>query len=95
MKSVSVSHLKARLSRYLREVKRGGEVQIVERGVPIARIVGLKGVADGGRRQRLIEAGVLSPGKGGLAELLRRSPPIVVPGVDLRGALDEDREDRF
>lgn len=37
MTTASVSALKANLSRYLRHVRRGGEVQILDRGVPVAR----------------------------------------------------------
>jgi prevent-host-death family protein len=43
MTTVSVSELKAHLSRYLREVRRGGEVQVLDRGRPVA---GLTGVSD-------------------------------------------------
>ncbi len=39
MTTVSISDLKANLSRYLREVRRGGEVQVLDRGAPIARLV--------------------------------------------------------
>lgn len=39
MPTVSVSHLKSRLSQYLALVKEGGEVLVTERGRPIARLV--------------------------------------------------------
>lgn len=39
MTTVSVSHLKSRLSQYLAIVKEGGEVLVTERGTPIARLV--------------------------------------------------------
>jgi prevent-host-death family protein len=39
MTTVSVSHLKSRLSQYLAMVKEGGEVLVTERGRPIARLV--------------------------------------------------------
>ena len=39
MSTVSISELKANLSRYLREVRRGGEVQVLDRGAPVARLV--------------------------------------------------------
>jgi antitoxin (DNA-binding transcriptional repressor) of toxin-antitoxin stability system len=39
MLSVSVTELKARLSHYLREVRLGGEVLVLDRGVPVARLV--------------------------------------------------------
>lgn len=58
MVSIGVRHLKANLSRYLREAQAGVEIQITEHGRPIATIVGLapkpdvawarKWVAEGG-----------------------------------------------
>src|SRR2546421_3022363 len=41
MRSVNVATLKNRLSHYLREVRRGEEILIRDRNVPIARIVPL------------------------------------------------------
>ncbi len=95
MKAVPVSELKAELSRHLRYVRRGGEVQILERGVPIARLVGLQGVAhdDSGRLVRLVRGGVLRPGSGEKIHVLDE-PPLTLPGARLSEALDEDRGDR-
>jgi prevent-host-death family protein len=95
MRVVSVSELKAHLSRYLREVRRGGEVQVLDRGVPVARLVGLGAgeLRDDGRRARLIRAGILRPGAGGAARLLRQRP-LSLPGAELSAALDEERGDR-
>lgn len=93
MKTVSVSELKAELSRYLRAVRRGGEVQILERGVPIARLVGMtSGSPDDERIARLVSAGILKQGSGDARAVLAR-PPLAV-GADVSGALAEDREDR-
>ena len=39
MKRVKIAELKDQLSRHLREVERGGEVEVTDRGRPIARIV--------------------------------------------------------
>jgi prevent-host-death family protein len=93
MRVASVSELKANLSRFLREVKRGGEIQIVERGTPIARVVALlPGEARGAeRRTRLIQAGALRPGRGSAASILRAAPLV---GVDMGGAQNEERADR-
>ncbi len=41
MRRVSVTDLKNRLSEYLRLVKRGETVEIMERSIPIARIEGI------------------------------------------------------
>jgi prevent-host-death family protein len=96
MTRVSITELKAQLSRYLREVRRGGEVQILDRGVPVARITR---VACSGpdreqqRRQRLVEAGIVRPGAGGMSSVLER-PPLEL-AADLSAALVEERADRL
>jgi len=97
MKAVSVSELKAHLSKYLREVRRGGEIQVLERGVPVARLTRLPPSADPGdddaARERLIRAGVLRAGTGGVAALLEDAP--VNLENSLAEALDRDRDDRL
>jgi prevent-host-death family protein len=91
--TVSISELKARLSEHIRRVKRGGEVLILDRGTPVARLVGLTGEgAPIDRRLSLIRAGVLRPGDGDVSAVLA-SPPLDLP-VRLSEALDEDRADR-
>jgi len=45
MKTVTVSKLKASLSEYLRQVKAGEEVLVVERGRPVARLTPAVGAA--------------------------------------------------
>lgn len=95
MTRVSITQLKARLSRYLREVKRGGEVQVLERGVPVARIVGVGSAPvgrDPDRRRRLVEAGILRPGSGDSSGSLPVEPLPAPSGV--REALDDGRQDR-
>lgn len=95
MRSVSVTELKANLARYLRAVRRGGEVEILERGLPIARLVALPGAREGDRArlERLAKAGILRRGSGDLSWLLA-SPTLSAPGADVSRALEEDREDR-
>ena len=95
MSAVSISELKANLSRYVREVRRGGEVEVLDRGVPVARMVAARN--DGDRhqqgRERLIGSGVLRPGAGNARAILD-APPLVLP-VQLSDALLEDRADRL
>ena len=93
MKSVSVTDLKAHLSKYLRMVRRGSEVQILERGVPIARLVGLRGDEHDGRVDRLAKSGVLRRGVGDLSWLLEDAPLKV--RANLSQALEDDRTDRL
>lgn len=93
MSTVSISELKANLSRYLREVRRGGEVQVLDRGAPVARLVPAAAGDDQGVRERLIGTGLLRPGKGGAASVLDE-PPLAL-GVSVSQALSEDRTDRL
>jgi prevent-host-death family protein len=96
MRVASVTELKANLARYLRAVRRGGEVQILERGVPIARLVGLSNEGQGSDQQRvdrLAKAGIVRRGAGDVSWLLTE-PPSAGENVDLSRAVDEDREDR-
>lgn len=92
MTTVSVSGLKANLSRYLREVRRGGEVQVLDRGTPVARLVPPAASYEGALRERLISAGLLRPGSGGSASILDE-PPLVLPAT-LSPVLAEERSDR-
>lgn len=95
MRNVSVSELKAHLSKYLREIRRGGEVQVMDRGVPVARLAPVPpaGGHDEAHRQRLIQAGVLRAGHGGTSTVLE-TPPLELP-ASLVEALDEERADRL
>ena len=93
MTSVSISELKANLSRYLREVRRGGEVQVLDRGAPVARLVPAAAGDEEGARERLIGIGLLRPGKGSAGAILDE-PPLALP-VSVAQALDEDRTDRL
>ncbi|WP_419857128.1 type II toxin-antitoxin system Phd/YefM family antitoxin [Candidatus Palauibacter irciniicola] len=61
MTTVSISSLKANLSRYLRHVRRGGEIQILDRGVPVARLIAARPGGDDAVRDRLIADGLLRP----------------------------------
>ena len=93
MTSVSISDLKANLSRYLREVRRGGEVQVLDRGAPVARLVPPETDDDEGIRDRLVGTGMLRPGVGSSAAILDE-PPLELP-VSLSEALIEERSDRL
>lgn len=93
MSTASVSELKANLSRYLREVRRGGEVEVLDRGAPVARLVPPAAGDDREVRERLIGDGLLRPGRGNAAVILE-SPPLTLP-VSLSAALAEDRADRL
>ena len=93
MTTVSISELKANLWCYVREVRRGGEVQVLDRGKPVARLVPPAAEGNRGVRERLISQGLLRPGQGGAAAILNE-PPVVLP-VSLSEALAADRDDRL
>ena len=92
MSTVSVSALKANLSRYLREVRRGGEVQVLDRGTPVATLAPPTTSREG-ERARLVASGLLRPGAGAAGQILDR--PLLELPADLSEALDADREDRL
>ena len=56
--TASISDPKANLSRYLRVARRGGEVQVLDRGTPIARLAPPAADDDEGVRERLIAEGI-------------------------------------
>jgi len=96
MAVVSVSELKAHLSRYLREVRRGGEIQVVDRGRPVARLVAVVdagGEHEADQRTRLVADGILRAGDGRIAQVLDE-PPLELP-VSIAAALEEERADRL
>jgi prevent-host-death family protein len=102
MRTVSVTELKANLSRYLDLVQRGSEVQVLERGVPIARLVAVEAGLGRGKNKkeeneklsRLERSGILRRGTGDARWVLEQEP-LKLPGPSVLGALLEDREDRF
>ena len=93
MSAVSISELKANLSRYVREVRRGGEVEVLDRGVPVARMIAARGGGDERGRERLIALGVIRPGRGNASQILHE--PLLELPVTISDALIEDRADRL
>ena len=91
MKVITISELRKYLSRYVREVRRGGELQVLHRGTPVARLVPVGEDNRHGVRERLIRQGLLKPGKGNAAAILDE-PPLVLP-TNILDALAEDRND--
>lgn len=92
MTTVSISDLKANLSRYLRHVRRRGEVQILDRGVPVARLVAPKPGSDDAARDRMVRDGLLRPRESPATSIVD-SPPLELP-TSISQALAEDRNDR-
>jgi prevent-host-death family protein len=85
MKSVRIAELKDHLSEHLRAVERGSEVEVTDRGRPIARIVPLPA---GGPRPRLVV-----PRREFREFRERHHPPAGWP-VDSSDLLAEERRER-
>src|SRR5437588_4283181 len=79
---------------FLDHVRAGGEVTIVDRNQPIARIVpiaksGTQAEAEEARLDRLERKGLIRRGKGAPPDWLKRHKPLKVRGSVLQGLLDE------
>lgn len=99
MRSVSISEAMKRLGALLDQVAAGEDVVIVERGLPVARIVAVsRSYPDPqGRADRLERAGALSPSRGGSIDRLLNRPPVRTSGQAgvLRALLEERGERRW
>lgn len=95
MRKVGVTELKNRLSHYLRLVKRGEAIEVVERSVPIARIVSLAAEPpeEDAHLARLEREGLLLPAKRRPSLDVLKHPPIPC-GADPVQILIEERGDR-
>ena len=98
MKAVGIRELKARLSRYLREVRAGEVILVTDRGRVVAelRAPGPAAQADSDADRalrRLAETGALRIGEPHDPHAYRRSPVCVPPGT-VRTLLEEEREER-
>jgi len=94
MVTAAIADLKARLSAYLKQIKAGHEVIVTDRGVPVAKLVPLEGKElRGTRRQRLVAAGVLRPGRGALRKSLLSPPKGKLTGKSVLDSLLEERSE--
>jgi len=84
MKTAGIADLKARLSHYLRGVRRGGEVVVMDRETPVARIVPYVAAARELTIRRPL-AGAVAPGE------LRFPPPVALQ-VDVVELLLAERQ---
>ena len=89
----TISDMKNRLSAYLREVRKGETVLIVDRREPVARLEPFSYMSADERLQRLEREGVVAR-RGAEAAVSAIEPP--VSGVDavLRALLEERRGDQ-
>jgi prevent-host-death family protein len=96
VKKAKIGELRNNLSRYLEHVRSGGEVLVLDRDRPVARIVGVAAgpASDEGRLARLERRGMVRAGAGGLPTWFGRRTPARVKGSVLRDLLEERREGR-
>lgn len=94
MKSVNIADLKNQLSRYLKEVKAGGEILVRDRDAPIARIVPLThGPHQDDDLVALAAKGKIHLGEGAIEESFWKMPaPRVEPKI-LRRVVEEERDE--
>ena len=95
MRSVNIADLKNNLSRYLHQVRRGEEILIRDRNLPIAKIIPLNEVDDLDRETLgLVAAGKLRLGEGPLPDSFWSMPGPRVSIKRLIPAVVSDREER-
>ena len=95
MRRVTVTELKNKLSQYLRLVKRGETVEVLEHSVPIARLQGLgeRSVEGGEALQRMVRDGIVSRAQKNADRELLESPAVPCD-ADPAKVLVEERGDR-
>ncbi len=94
MKYAKIGELRDHLSRYLDQVRDGGDVLVLDRDRPVARIVpaGSAHPAPGKDSDRLLDLerrGLVRRGRGRYPEVLNRAQPVKVRGSVLDDLLSE------
>lgn len=93
MRRVTVTELKNSLSKYLRLVKQGETVEVLERSVPIARIHAVEERHGESHLHRLVRDGIVSEAKTQLVKDVLNKPAIRCR-VDPVKILSEERRKR-
>ena len=95
MRQVTVTELKNKLSQYLRLVKRGETLEVLERSIPIARIEGIEHTtsSDDALLAQLIRDGIVSRPKQKPSIAWLKTPPLPCKGDAVR-VLVEQRGER-
>ena len=99
MKSVQIGELKNKLSGYLREVRKGEEIIIRDRDLPVAKIIPYVPDSIEEQERILIATGAMSPAKNPAAdrnkfikEFLAKPRPKVPGRAAIQALLDEREE---
>ena len=95
MIQATVTELKNKLSHFLRLVKQGESIEVLDRSIPIARIQGIEPPSGRGQVQmeRLLKDGVVSPAARKPVKDFLKTPPIKCE-LDPVKVLIEERGDR-
>ena len=95
MIQATVTELKNKLSHFLRLVKQGESIEVLDRSIPIARIQGIEPPSGRGQVQmeRLLKDGVVSPAARKPVKDFLKTPPIECE-LDPVKVLIEERGDR-
>lgn len=101
MRRAKISELRNHLSQYLDRVRRGETIEVVDRNVPVARVVPIGAGSRRGRQrdgawiERLLRSGhVRSGALKGVSEILKRVPPGPAKSGVLDALLSERRAGR-
>lgn len=95
MEKTTISQLKARLSAYLKKVRAGQTILILDRDEPVARLEGVGGVGDqGDRLLRLERGGLLRRASREVTVRPLRAPKLRSGASVLDALLEERREGR-
>jgi prevent-host-death family protein len=95
MRQVSVTELKNRLSQYLRLVRRGETIEVLERSVPVARLSGIgedHATGDGGL-ERLLRDGIVTRARRKAGKSWLKEPPVPCRGDVVRTLIEERGRD--
>ena len=91
MKIIGVRELRQQASRYLREVERGGTIEVTDRGRPVARLVP---IPRSSRVDALVATGEISPAAGDPLELGAPLEPlrgVPLPSMELAAMRRDER----
>jgi len=93
MRKARIAELKNNLSRYIKYVRAGGSVLVLDRDEPVAQLVPLPKKSHAGTDDQRLDAlerqGLIRRGTGGLPEWLGRRKPGKIQGSVLKELLDE------
>lgn len=91
---MTVTELKNKLNQYLRLVKQGEIVEVLDHGVPIARLQGIEREQEGGDAllERLIREGIVTRAERTPTKAWLRNAPVPCKGDAVRASIERRGE---